>query len=1499
MPKLFETCVLSGIGFSATERARLIDFRLSMLGCHAYVSGTNGVGKTSNVIQPLFWLLKPREEAAGRSMRSIIEDGHIDAATPYVFYAIWGLDESPKGKLDYDRKFLCTGYVLNPQFTGVKKEMQVDFFYFHHSLLELQTDRDGLLRRHGIVAFERNGTKYRFRNFEDIHRQLLDAKAAGTVVFPIKDHSKFRRALEEDMSFFDIDRFAILQEVAVRQENAIGNLDSIYPKNKNFLDKLLLPIISSKSFDEKTRDSLIEQFARCGNSWNNERSLHRKLDYCREQVALLDRSIADSAGLEELAASLKEAVEVSKGFVDAKDPVLAKLEGERIGLAAARGDLQESLDRTRLEQDSWKLHKALKERDEAVEEAERAEAEAEKALEAFEKADEIIKRRDVFESRHRFEEAEGTVEGLKAKMAELEGGVDGKRRENLGANINRLLAAESSECERRAAEEASRCAEAQREAAAAESEANDLEKKINVLSKDFGAKEADWNNLHSAVMENVKRAGCDHLVKPRGTSPDIAGMEAARRVAGKQGEEVSSRIARCSDEQETAEDEKASLISTVEDAEKRSKEASERKVVLKSVHDSVSRAAKRVSDLNLEIPRDATESLDDDGKLEQAESSKDAEIEAVSEKLRAVRRERDGLDGGAAHVPAAITKILDEHGIAYQTGQSRLERAARNGMDVQEIVAYHPAFASSVIVSADKIEFVRGLMESEESSWCAGAVVILSDAEAEEIDIDADIESRILALPHKRFLAEGESYLAFLADSISDLDERMQVLREEKDKIRVKRAAIASLGNAYRDMEQTTGYSTLALLTEELARVEADIDAARTVSADGRARIGEIEKRIEELRARAFDLAKERDLVIEKSRILGDAIDKAHALETMFSKIRELEDKIGRAEREKRDARKLAMEKRELANACKGNASSHEAEASKLSASAKAYSTFDPGIHSLLDGDLNSLKAQYSILKDKLEGDQREIQKKLDKAASELKKSRDAFKMELDVYAAVASTSKWEDIAALGNPTETEYRTAYVQGSVLEKEKNTLANKADDANKRSTKAAQAAEEQASAFNCSHEGADLVPIDEIGGIDFDRREADIRRAMLKIDKEIGANSETIGKVVKASSSLAKALDECLQGYSLAFGLDAGLKAREVEVERAEDYIERAAALVQRIKDADGRYRNSNHAPLDRNLRAVRAKAVNHEGSSQASRISDAIDRAEKSFVGRIGLTECLRKFSGSWQREVIALSEELKRSKEDIAVLAAYVVNIVDGLVDSARSVEKRSGRVLRLSGMGKGHPSGDEVFRKSVEMWVEGAVEEISRKVDDVDKPVRARIRDAYAEAGVLLNLWAKHNNVPATEAQLRIFNGQTLVNTWESWTDFNIKHSGGETSTTLHQVGAALLSLCKPVDPTTGKICDYVTVPFIQDAPFKSVSNDILVERIFDIYERNGIQLVGVADDNAEIIRTKFPIRYRLVTKKHVGGWSVSVDGGPTSEIINGILIDEGVSGWQQSLNI
>lgn len=1469
MPKLYETCVMSGVGFTATSPARLIDFRLEPAGSNAYIGGTNGVGKTSNVIQPLFWLLKPREKVAGREMRSIIDDVRTDNPTPYVFYSIWRLDEPAGTKLDFDSMLLVAGYVISPYPSPTTGDMQGDFFYFKCGIDEVRTDRAGLLARHGIDVYIHDGkdNTYRFRSFEDIHDRIRAAcKDQVTVCFPLRRHSEFRRDLEHKMLFFDIDKYAILQRLAVFQENAIGNLDKIYKTSDSFLTDLLLPIVTSKSFDRKTRDRLVSEFMGCAEARNNHKARFDSLNYYRRMAAYGNAALADARDIEGLAVSLKRSLETGTAVLASRDAVLSSLEEEAAALDMRRDALEVDRARIELERDSSEVRDAEEAYRGGLEEAERAQEADVAAESAFMKAEEIVLRHKAISAYGEMEAARGEVYALNARLTELDSSEDGRLRENLSATLNLKLSRAADEKAGLEAAARAAAAEDEKEAAAIGERVRALDESVNDMNYRLGDVSGKAGAALSAYTGALRGAGCDDLAKKKGETPDMNGMDSRRVSFGREAERAGRAIAAAEariDEAAAKRETEAATIRKNEDARRG----------LEAKRDSIGRARGIVSDaveeagrLDLEVPDSDEGAQDAIDEIDAAIESKRAAVSDIANDIKSVRAERDGLSNGAAHVAEKMTAWLSRLGVAYQTGQSKLEKMARNGADVQAILAAYPYFASAVIVGADQVDLVLEKAAEEADVWCAGAAVLLTETQAEELGADGADASRILALPHKRYLADGKAYLDKLDARISELDERSMQLKSDIILYTAKQDALKSLVMAFRTARAMVGASGLEELDAALDDIDAALAALDEDTAAKRSAIGALDAAIAESRASIHLMTEERDLLVSKSKAVQDAQGFAREYMGYQPEIRELNEKIeaGKADRERLAAERDDLKKSACARL--NEAENRKLEREGLISEAATYISFIDSRHTVVEGSIDNLKSRLDVLDRRFDADKSAIRAELDRAQGDFKKKAVAYNEQMDRYAKSYSAISRETIDVATDETPVACSDAARDLDSLKRSMDSLHVVAEAARKAAAEKEKALDRCRALFRANHPDAAVLEKEDIGGRDFAARIKSMDDAIRGLVSELDKIGTAKALVLQAASRLHQVKSDCILRYREDSELESDLEAFLVEVGDADDFIEKAGVAARKIQEDDEAYRDFSSYGFERSIDGIKREIEKRE---ERPYVYSHLVRMGKSFMGCIGLAAALEKNTESWEFEALAIEKELERLDDDVFVLVTDLVDVIDKMVESARQVESRSGNVIRLSGMGTGHPDGDSLFESEMSAWVDQRIDLLARKLARGEE-IREKAKVDCANAKVLLNRWANYKGGRDTEPQLRIRNGKILKKEWEGWEKFNSAHSGGEKSTTMHQLGAALLSLCKPRDPDTGKTLEDVSIPFIQDAPFKSVSDIALIDNIFDIYERNGVQLISVADDSPETVRVKFPIRYRLVTGKTRGGFTI-----------------------------
>lgn len=265
MPRIFEYG-LPGFQFGMPDACCVESFRDAPLGNHALIKGANGVGKTASVIDPFLTLLKlhvktDRKTSVARYMRE------HDAKLPYIYYVDILIDGQ---NVDPNLDMVLAGfYIDNTRLDDAKNRPQEHGFHFlvrHSSSVWTDTgDQRPVYERLGIPLVEHHPSNYNRKKIADIEtaRRIFsrDAPTMRARTYNIKSgtpNPEFIKHLSE-ATRYDF-ASALPQFVELSTSEGGSNLQNL--SEASMLDKFLFNPIQNRVLPPKKQGDLLKMLTK-------------------------------------------------------------------------------------------------------------------------------------------------------------------------------------------------------------------------------------------------------------------------------------------------------------------------------------------------------------------------------------------------------------------------------------------------------------------------------------------------------------------------------------------------------------------------------------------------------------------------------------------------------------------------------------------------------------------------------------------------------------------------------------------------------------------------------------------------------------------------------------------------------------------------------------------------------------------------------------------------------------------------------------------------------------------------------------------------------------------------------------------------------------------------------------------------------------------------------------------------------------------------------------
>ena len=1467
MPKVNSICVLMADGAGNNGPVKILDLLLNVETCgHMLISGSNGEGKTSNIIEPWLWLFDKNAGVKDRHIKDIYnpEKGRV-MSMPYVFFLDWTLDAPAGEKLAVGYEHLLTGFVLDSRLSE-GGELRARYFHFTHGDAEFRSDWMETIRRHGLRAYEKSSDGCIVpHKFDEIVQSL---KTHGARVFTAREQRAFRESLEREYGFFKIAPYIELMKVCADHEDAVGTLreDKDYKADTGLMDNLIIPMISAGIYGDEEAGVLARYLAECAVvEFKNKDTIAR--------LETLNKIIATSENLMQPAGRHAQSARDVIEALDALYSAEYDLGDVKDALRISRGeyeveqvDLGTQMTNLRVERLSYDVHREsdrLLEAEVARDEAREAQTSAESKVEALQ---EVILRRNLVLANDAYEGAKGTMEGVRASLEELSESEDCKRVDDLSASIwqayETRIKAKRSERDAKMSE----CDSAGKMADEARREKSELNDSQSAIREKIGGTRGQKISLESDIKDLLRGVGHEDLF-PENSTPDITAIDVKRTEY--------SRSAQSNDEQRESElKREAALRQSVDEMDKAMNDGRVRIAGLQADLKEATARAEELSRLLADIesklgrsPKDASDanavalSLVSKGvELNRERNSAESDLSDVRAKLARANK-------SVGHVPTPIRKWLDDNGVPYITGEKHIENLREQGVDVEDILSKCHVFPSVVIVPARVRDEVLEAAKAVENIEGQGLSYVLTEDEVSGEFWDDPSFSKMLGLIDRDLVVDRKGYISSLEQQLAAVEKRLSEVREAISQNDMAKASVTKLidfidrveGRGFHQIESAPHSLAQAIedVEGEIEKLGAEREASVLKADEAASNASRLLKESESARAAAKDLAAASEYGHRFIEVRNTLSEQLRVAEDLAGKISKLESEISTLEGEANDARM--------------NARLIEREIDDLKTSQSNFTVFDAEAHTLIDGEVESLKAQHETLRSSLGKSSDELTERLTKCSAEVERLKEKYEEVLKLYSPHGGI---EDAKRREVVTEATWLHAKMEIEDAKEIATEARAQLISARKELDEASKSKSKAEAAFKKAYPDKAVVPRDEIVDTDFDVAERRLTERSNQIHALVSSLVNQISEIEKAADALKVARNDA---FML---LDSLRKHKRPEHEGGKAAFSDKDAVIHAAGVSRARLREA--------VEAFRASGQNRSFATDLHSLcaladdGDAIKGADLHLMEPekcFDLVTWLEQVESGCKFERISVERVGRLAEEKLATAKLFFIESVDKLVSKGRALEKLSDGTVRIYGLSNRFhhdtPASDPEFDAYAEEWLSRRVRGL---VDDMEKaasdPVNfgdpmnyamGRAKGELSKASTLLKAWAGciSKSQPGDgngelRPQMKVQRGNSMTG-WLDW--HGITNSKGEISASINRLIVALASSIKPETGKGGKSRDALGITIIMDGPFRGMSDLSKISAIFKLYGNRNVQLIATADEVSKSVDLSIPTEYRLFT--------------------------------------
>lgn len=1416
------------------------------MGSHAAISGSNGIGKSSTVIDPFLAFLSPRRSGQKKADKGRKTPAALMKATgqtvPYIGYWDLLIDNDPSVSPASGDDMLLCGIVLDPSNLGKDPSNPLEngfrFFFKHSSeIYAAEGDARPAYEMLGIDFYERSKADHglvRPLDYQTIRRKVTEKcnESPSGRVDAIRDGYGSRRFLDAFGAALGIDA-GLMYQILLTTATKEGVAGLVNLKDSGFNDLFIFSALDSRFFSGDGIDDLRSNLSKYIENHLDQSKIKAEERSCSLIAAAFARAkepITALAASEQKSASRRKAASEALGRAGAALARIERAQEERTrAMEEADADI-EAAERRRMSRD---FHDAERKRaaaqaasDRAKDEAAEAMTEMEAARDAYHGARIAGAEREACRAR---DARDAANEAIEAKVH----GVGNERLRDLAYTLHALNSERRGEAEKNLSAAKARLEAADAAKASARQAKTDAIRACAEAQADAKASEAGLSDAYRECKEAASQAGLAGLCGDEfktcsrsGAEKEAAAAEAAAAAAGREVEERKRSLADAEERRERALTAKAEAEAARAAAQNRRDEADRETAGFRSALDEAAAMTGAAG-------RDALEAIDGCRGLADAyrgdERALLAEKIPLAERSSRIRALLTSVEERSIHIQPQAMRAIAAAGIEAEPAEKYLGEMRPESREA--LLESAPWAACAIVVPSPDVQAAIDACAGEEDEWFSGAVPIVTRDQIREGGLPA--AQALAACPNAEYLADPQGYAERLGAELEELASEARALEDEAQAAAARARAVDSFasrwyaGNRSSAADWESYEKAAAQAAEEaeaaeaLAR-EALEGAARAVerrTADAEAALQAAEAaegrlaRAERLCFLCRELEK-RSQGAEEARLALSAAEKAE-----HDAIREddrAEDELQSARDGKADAERWARDVREELRGIE-----------KPQAGATVQGAFEAlkHEHGLLSRNLSNEIAPLRAAAEKAQQD-------LDQRERDLANVRDGAEKDGFAPGAESGYSPSEDLAAL----ESRYGSAY-------REAGMAADRADEAERRARDAYEKKEIARTRFVNEYR-ADPLPLSECeyGDPVADRRaaerarsEASREKARLAADALEVRNAAALLEAVGVKAAETAQLEEDMPAKELAAALreaGEGLAQAEDAAKRSAQAAKDSVASIETAVEAqDGEF--SGYRAACRQMHV----ALDEPSAEKAERIRAA---QQQSATGK-----------------AVSLRSQLESERNQLESSTISISQLASKMGTFLRTLCNRSNGEFRIAGLdsAKSDPfelqehyknwlvaETDAIMRSAAKAPAGGRKEAVEKMVEEAIVSPRPIIEQLLAAAGRPAELVAQFRSSRY---------GQR--NKWLTWEE-SVGQSGGEKTAAIL---TAVISLYSATETGEGSSKGW-SVLFV-DTPFAGLSDNAMCKRLFAAAELSKVQLVVVEDSFPDGVMDNFPYQASL----------------------------------------
>ena len=772
------------------------------------------------------------------------------------------------------------------------------------------------------------------------------------------------------------------------------------------------------------------------------------------------------------------------------------------------------------------------------------------------------------------------------------------------------------------------------------------------------------------------------------------------------------------------------------------------------------------------------------------------------------------IENGQLHLSKTVVEILQEAGVAYETGENYLNYQSSGMCD--NILSVNPLIAYSVIVDSEKDK--QKLLSYSADVWLPSIVPVYTLSEiADMAEGKWSENNRFISAFDKEYFNDVSAYTEHIRQKLDDTKAEIDDLNYQISEWESEREILLRFIYSADDKRQ----------------MEADIASCQAGLQNINNKLSALDKRKKEINKRSSELRKQKDEQQRRKNIIERSREKFSTVcgiiaeyEQLGGIISETESECGRLSGQLEANRKEESRVSELIKEC-------DDKLGQLQDKLTEYYNLLGELNGTPETELiceeySAMLAEYRLYQENYSADRRKLQDKLQKTRKDIvKKTKDVGRFHIDPSEYVNTV--YSDDAYIHAEEQTER---------AKRELEQTSGQFEDAKVRHAKAESSLEQTEKKLAELH--TELLPKSDVGS-DFERRISQCEAQLNIAKKHERECTQRLDKMRTDRKYTAK----YAQRFTVEFAeYTPKISELREDTDKLRDTIENCIEALRRAENIAKEYHR-------RELEPFRGTHELFTGTLDGilSVIDDRNIKGDKYFT----LYERTEDDIKRYRYRIAQLSVLLKDVENSRKQLVDHCFQRVGRLYENLNTLSKRStvqiGNVKRQMiriDLPPIEPTSEQPSER-IDRYIAQQVKEYLS-----EKEPSSKSRRDHLEIRRLLNCYIGKESIPITVFKI----DKNIVNSrYRSWQDALKANSGGEQFVVLFSLVVSIMnytrSLTNSLKHTSGVL--------ILDNPFGPISSPHLLEPMFRIARHFHIQLICLTHLGTAAVTSNFDMVYQL----------------------------------------